>query len=188
MKNSFVCYNPCEVTRGTASTLYVGKPSPKSSADQKLTVTEMFQKSSIEHFVSLVSTAKRDKPLEWRPFSPSREHPLLLALDQKSETRLRARGLPTYFCLLRILKPRTGSPTVVGFMWAGCRGIHSSSLWRQRDTFDKGRTTTPPRAHVFVVLSALPYTHVAHLFSLKKIFCRTRCFKMMEILMKLNRP
>ena len=140
------------MTRGTASTLYVGKPSPKSSADQKLTVTEMFHKSSIEDFVPLVSTAKRDKPLEWRPFWPSREHPLLLALGQQSETRLWARGLPTYFCLLRMLKPRTGSPTVVGFMWAGCRGIHSSSLWRQRDTFGKGRTTTPSRAHVFVVL------------------------------------
>ena len=133
----------------------------------------MFHKSSIEHFVSLVWTRKRDKPLEWRPFWPSREHPLLLALGRKSETRLRACGLPTYFCLLRMLKPRTGSPTVVGLMWAGCRGIHSSSLWRQRVTSGEGRTTTPFRVDVFVVLSALPYTHVAHLFSLKKIFCRT---------------
>ena len=129
------------MTRGTASTLYVGKPSPKSSADQKLTVTEMFHKSSIEDFVPLVSTAKRDKPLEWRPFWPSREHPLLLALGQQSETRLRARGLPTYFCLLRMLKPRTGSPTVVGLMWAGCRDIHSSSLWRRT-----AKDSLPPRS------------------------------------------
>ena len=156
MKISFVCYKPCEVTKSTASTLYVGKPSPKSSADQKLTVTEMFHKSSIEHFVSLVSTAKRDKPLEWRPFWPSQGHPLLLALGQQSETRLRARGLPTYFCLLRMLKPRTGSPTVVVLMWAGCRGIHSSSLWRQRVTSGEGRTTTPFRVDVFVVLFHFP--------------------------------
>ena len=155
VKNSFICYNPCEVTRGTASTLYVGKPSPKSSA-QKLTVTEMFHKSSIEDFVPLVSTAKRDKPLEWRPFWPSREHPLLLALGQQSETRLWARGLPTYFCLLRMLKPRTGSPTVVGLMWAGCRDIHSSSLWRQRVTSGEGRTTTPSRGDVLFVLFNCP--------------------------------
>jgi hypothetical protein len=82
---------------------------------------------------------------KWRPFSPSREHPLLLALGQQSETRLRACGLPTYFCLLRMLKPRTSSPTVVGLMWAGCRGIHSSRLWRQRVTSGEGRTTTPFR-------------------------------------------
>ena len=156
MKISFVCYKPCDVTRGTASTLYVGKPSPKSSADQKLTVTEMFHKSSIEHFVSLVWTRKRDKPLEWRPFWPSREHPLLLALGRKSETRLRACGLPTYFCLLRMLKPRTGSPTVVGLMWAGCRDIHSSSLWRQRVTSGEGRTTTPSRGDVLFVLFNCP--------------------------------
>ena len=116
----------------------------------------MFHKSSIEHFVSLVSTAKRDKPLEWRPFWPSREHPLLLALGHQSETRLRARGLPTYFCLLRMLKPRTSSPTVVGLMWAGCRGIHSSSLWRQRVTSGEGRMTTPSRGDVLFVLFNCP--------------------------------
>ena len=89
-------------------------------------------------------------------FSPSREHPLLLALGQQSETRLRACGLPTYFCLLRMLKPRTSSPTVVGLMWAGCRGIHSSRLWRQRVTSGEGRTTTPFRVDVFVVLFNCP--------------------------------
>ena len=152
----FVRYQRYESTVLCGEGFFEDKPSPKSSPDQKLTVTEMFHKSSIDDFVPLVWTAKRDKPLEWRPFWPSQGHPLLLALGQQSETRLRACGLPTYFCLLRMLKPRTGSPTVVGLMWAGCRGIQTSRLWRQRITSGEGRTTTPFRVDVFVVLFNCP--------------------------------
>ena len=118
-------------------------------------------------------TGERDKPLEWRPFSSSREHPLLLALGQQSETRLRTRGLPTCFCLFYMLEARPDSPTVVGLMWAGCRVIQTSRLWRQRHTFGEGCTTTPSRGDVLFVLLAFLHGHVSHFYSLKKIFFRT---------------